>query len=61
MAYAPGSRPLDGASLTRRVYLPAGADWFDLATDELLGGGQAGADFSGGIQGLVGRQAANTL
>ena len=40
MAYAPGSRPLDGASLTRRVYLPAGADWFDLATDELLGGGQ---------------------
>jgi alpha-D-xyloside xylohydrolase len=40
MAYAPGSRPLDGASLSRRVYLPAGADWFDLATDELLGGGQ---------------------
>jgi alpha-D-xyloside xylohydrolase len=40
MAYAPGSRPLDGAGLTRRVYLPAGADWFDLATDELLGGGQ---------------------
>ena len=41
MAYAPGSRPLDAVSRTRRVYLPAGADWFDLATDTLLHGGQA--------------------
>ena len=40
MTYAPGSRPLDGVSRTRPVYLPAGADWFDFATDDLLGGGQ---------------------
>jgi alpha-D-xyloside xylohydrolase len=39
MAHAPGSRELVGVGRTRRVYLPAGADWFDLATGERLPGG----------------------
>jgi len=40
MEHGPGSRPLDGVSHTRRVYLPESADWFDLLTDERLQGGQ---------------------
>ena len=40
MAYAPGSRELDGVSRTRGVYLPAGADWTDLATGERHEGGR---------------------
>ena len=39
MAYGPGSRPLNDVPSTRRVYMPAGADWFDLWTDEVVRGG----------------------
>ena len=39
MAYGPGSRPLVDRPRTRSVYLPAGGHWFDLWTDEVLGGG----------------------
>jgi alpha-D-xyloside xylohydrolase len=39
--YAAGSRPLPDAPTTRRVYLPAGADWFDFWTGRRLSGGQS--------------------
>jgi alpha-D-xyloside xylohydrolase len=38
--YEAESRPLEDGPRTRRVYLPAGADWFDLWTDRHLAGGQ---------------------
>ncbi len=38
--YGPGSSILGAADATRRLYLPAGADWYDLLTDRRLGGGQ---------------------
>ncbi len=39
MLYGPGSRPLVGAPMTRRVQLPDGADWYELSTDRRLAGG----------------------
>ena len=38
--YGPGSTALVDVDATRRVYLPAGCDWFDLWTDRRLAGGQ---------------------
>jgi alpha-D-xyloside xylohydrolase len=40
MYYAAGSEPLANAEKARRVYLPAGSDWYDFWTGELYAGGQ---------------------
>jgi alpha-D-xyloside xylohydrolase len=40
-SYGPGSQPILDGPQGRRVYLPAGGDWFDLWTDVRLSGGQA--------------------
>jgi alpha-D-xyloside xylohydrolase len=40
MQYTVGSVPVVGADKTRRVYLPAGSDWWNFWTDERLAGGQ---------------------
>ncbi len=40
MGHEPGGRGLHGVPRTRHVYLPAGAEWFDLASDERLTGGR---------------------
>jgi alpha-D-xyloside xylohydrolase len=39
MHYGPGSRILTGVPCQRRVYLPAGTEWFSLHTDARLDGG----------------------
>ncbi len=39
-SYGPGSTPIEQGPHTRRVYLPAGAEWFDFWTDRHLSGGQ---------------------
>jgi alpha-D-xyloside xylohydrolase len=38
--YGPRSTILSGGDHTRRVYLPAGTEWYDLWTDRRLSGGQ---------------------
>ncbi len=38
--YGPESRPLAGVVQARPVYLPAGCDWYDFATDRRFTGGQ---------------------
>jgi alpha-D-xyloside xylohydrolase len=40
MFHGPGSRSIDDQPRTRPVYLPAGNQWFNFWTDELLDGGQ---------------------
>ncbi len=40
MLFAAGSRPLEGISQSRPVYLPANADWFNFWTGARLAGGQ---------------------
>jgi alpha-D-xyloside xylohydrolase len=40
MYYTHHSLPVVNAECTRRVYLPAGAEWFDFWTDEFYSGGQ---------------------
>lgn len=40
MYYGPDSTLLENAQRTRRVYLPAGCDWFDYYTEERFAGGQ---------------------
>ena len=41
MYYGPGSEALEGTRKTRRVYLPAGTDWYDFWTNEKLAGGRS--------------------
>lgn len=41
MYYGGGSQALEEADRTRRVYLPAGCDWFDFWTGRRYAGGQA--------------------
>ncbi len=41
MYFNAGSEPIEDASITRSVYLPAGCAWFDFWTGERLEGGQA--------------------
>ena len=40
MYYRPHSQPIADAPKTRRVYLPAGTDWYDFWTNERHAGGQ---------------------
>lgn len=40
MYYQAGGIPIENAQYTRRVYLPAGSDWYDLRTGEKFTGGQ---------------------
>ncbi|MDW7754546.1 MAG: glycoside hydrolase family 31 protein [Brevefilum sp.] len=40
MYYGVGSEPLVGVKKVRRVYLPAGNDWYDFWTGEVYSGGQ---------------------
>jgi alpha-D-xyloside xylohydrolase len=40
MPFAARSEPLANAEKARRVYLPAGSDWYDFWTGELYAGGQ---------------------
>lgn len=40
MYYLPGGRPIEGVTRSRRVYLPAGANWFDFWTGRRYQGGQ---------------------
>ena len=40
MFYGPGSQPLVGVEKSRKVYLPAGCDWYDFHTGERHAGGQ---------------------
>lgn len=40
MEYGPDSTPLEGKSRQRRVYLPAGCDWYDFWTGRRYAGGQ---------------------
>lgn len=50
MYYLADSVPVENASYTRQVYLPAGSDWYDLRTNEKYAGGQeitAAADIMG--------------
>ena len=49
MYYEAGGKQLVNAKKSRRVYLPAGCDWYDLRTNECFAGGQyieAAADIS---------------
>jgi alpha-D-xyloside xylohydrolase len=39
MTFGPHSSPLEDVDRRRRVYLPAGSEWYDLWTDERLDGG----------------------
>jgi alpha-D-xyloside xylohydrolase len=40
MQFGPGSRSIGDSSRSRRVYLPAGSDWYDFWTGEKYSGGQ---------------------
>jgi len=40
MYYGPNSTPLIGREKTRKVYLPAGTDWYDFWTNDRFTGGQ---------------------
>lgn len=40
MYYGPNSKKLDNTVKTRKVYLPAGTDWYDFRTGTKLAGGQ---------------------
>jgi alpha-D-xyloside xylohydrolase len=40
MYFEAGSRPLEGVSKARPVYLPAGCDWYDFWTGQRLAGGR---------------------
>jgi alpha-D-xyloside xylohydrolase len=40
MYYVKGSKPMEGASKSREVYLPEGADWYDYWTNRFYTGGQ---------------------
>ncbi|MEO8394277.1 MAG: TIM-barrel domain-containing protein, partial [Chloroflexota bacterium] len=40
MYFSAGSHPINGASKTRSVYLPAGSDWYDFWTGQCYAGGQ---------------------
>lgn len=40
MQFGPGSRPIENSNHSRRVYLPAGSDWYDFWTGQKYSGGQ---------------------
>jgi len=40
MYYESNSRPLEGTAKTRKVYLPAGCDWYDFWSEKRYKGGQ---------------------